>query len=684
MKISIILPIYNTGKYLREALDSLTNQTYQNLDIVCVNDGSTDDSAEILSEYTKKESRIRVITQENMGTLAARKAGTEIAQGDYVMYLDPDDWFELETCEKVAAFIQNTGADIVQFGFSVECGVQGFEKYLEDISRFFNRRKDKIDGRDALLRAGYVEESISYNQCGKAIKTAIAKKAFGSLPSLRCNYAEDQCTGFFLFYYSNTYRSMSECYYHYRAGVGISTRTSMGIDDYIKTLASFDMLRVIENFVSLHHEKEELYHAITEKIRHSMVSAGTELGSERVQGYQHTDEWLVPLCEKGCATEVASILASKYNERKKENTVLLEKISKMGILEGIISNQEKWLTNGNLRRKRRHIRRTANPLVKDSVIVFGILARDCAKNLQKNIKRLEDLGRAFKDYYVVAYENDSVDGTTELLQEWARKNSHVLSINEITKQVTIPKQSQETPFPGQSYKRIKKMAAFRNRVLQEVRQRYTPDLFCFIDIDAEEFDPQSVVDAIDKAPKGWGGLFANGQVIIDFDQHPRINPIMYDYYAYVEKGVNPLKEKDYAVQIHKNQAVAWIAQRFINRQAYHSCTSAFNGIGIYRWEAVKDLDYVAFQTPELKAVNASLCEHVPFNYCIYCQGYGLYVVRDMKTQMVHINPPKIHHRWSKWKNHVPSYDFLKYNKSAKKQLVKYFFRYLWYNIKSVV
>jgi len=316
-----------------------------------------------------------------------------------------------------------------------------------------------------------------------------------------------------------------------------------------------------------------------------------------------------------------------------------------------------------------------NVISKESTIVFGMLARDCAEQLAKNITRLETLGEMFKEYHIVVYENDSKDGTTEMLKEWAQKNPNVVSINETTKQITFPQQSKDIPYPGQSYPRISKMAGFRNRVLKEVRERFTPDLFCFIDIDVENFDPQTVVDAIDNAPEGWGGLFANGLVIIDYEDHQCINPIMYDYFAYTEKGVNPYEEGDYAIRIPDNHAVTWIEQRFINRKRYHQCNSAFNGIGIYRWEAIEGLDYVAYQTPELKEVNASLCEHVPFNYEIACKGYKMFVVRDMKTEMVHIQPPKIHRApLSKWKNYAPSYEFLKYNKGVKKKIWKYLFR----------
>lgn len=305
-------------------------------------------------------------------------------------------------------------------------------------------------------------------------------------------------------------------------------------------------------------------------------------------------------------------------------------------------------------------------------IVFGALARDCAKHLQATIRCLEELGSAFRDYKVVVYENDSTDGTAEMLQKWMRENPRVISINEVTEEPTIPAGSSSVPYPGQSIHRIAKMAAYRNRVLEEVKKRFEPDYFCFIDIDIESFNPQDVMQAIEKAPADWGALFANGQIILDYGSHQCTNPIQYDYYAYVPLGTDPYLSGDYAIRLEENLAVAWVEQQRINRRRYHPCHSAFNGIGIYRWELIKDLEYIAYQTPELKAVNASLCEHVPFNYEVVKQGYRLYVARDMKTIMRH-DKPYIHHGLAKWKNHFPSYDFLKHNKAVIPLIIKFLF-----------
>ena len=94
MRFSIIIPVYNVESYLRQCLDSVLAQTFGDWEAICVNDGSTDGSAAILEEYATKNERFKVITQANGGLSAARNAGIKDAQGEYVLFLDSDDWLE--------------------------------------------------------------------------------------------------------------------------------------------------------------------------------------------------------------------------------------------------------------------------------------------------------------------------------------------------------------------------------------------------------------------------------------------------------------------------------------------------------------------------------------------------------------------------------------------------------------
>ena len=115
--VSIVMPVYNVQDYLREALDSLRNQKYRNLDIICVDDGSTDQSLDILKEYAKKDNRIRYIQQTNQYAGVARNNGLKLVTGKYVMFLDSDDVFEKNMVQDLVKKAESNNTDIVFFGF---------------------------------------------------------------------------------------------------------------------------------------------------------------------------------------------------------------------------------------------------------------------------------------------------------------------------------------------------------------------------------------------------------------------------------------------------------------------------------------------------------------------------------------------------------------------------------------
>lgn len=135
-KVSIIVPVYNVKKYLRKCLDSLINQTLKDIEIICINDGSTDKSLEILEEYKNRDSRIILLNQENSGQSVARNRGIEIAKGEYLGFVDPDDWVDLDYYEKLYNAASTNDADIAVGGI---IRVTGIKK-----KKFLNFEKETI------------------------------------------------------------------------------------------------------------------------------------------------------------------------------------------------------------------------------------------------------------------------------------------------------------------------------------------------------------------------------------------------------------------------------------------------------------------------------------------------------------------------------------------------------------
>ncbi len=120
--LSVMIPVYNASSYLKECLDSVINQSYTNLQIICVNDGSTDDSGNILEEYKNKDHRVVVLNKKNSGIVGARKEAIRHAIGQYAVCIDADDWIEKDLLEDLMHLALKNGADVVTSGCIREYG----------------------------------------------------------------------------------------------------------------------------------------------------------------------------------------------------------------------------------------------------------------------------------------------------------------------------------------------------------------------------------------------------------------------------------------------------------------------------------------------------------------------------------------------------------------------------------
>ena len=136
VKISVVSPVYNVENYLEKCLDSLLNQTFDDFEIICVNDGSTDSSLDILESYAKKDSRFKIITQENRGLSGARNTGIKEVTGEYTLFVDSDDWLEVNALEELSKQVDKTSSDITMFKFRF---------YNEDLDNFSQSSFTNLD-----------------------------------------------------------------------------------------------------------------------------------------------------------------------------------------------------------------------------------------------------------------------------------------------------------------------------------------------------------------------------------------------------------------------------------------------------------------------------------------------------------------------------------------------------------
>lgn len=170
--VSIIVPVYNVEKYLPKCLDSLICQTYKNIEIICVNDGSPDNSLAILEAYAKKDERIRIISQENKGASEARNNALNNANGEYIMFVDGDDWVDTDTIEIAFNTLKEHNADVVMWDYVREFENASLPKNIYKENKIFK------DGDIRLLHrkfAGPVGSELKTPENADALAPACVK-----------------------------------------------------------------------------------------------------------------------------------------------------------------------------------------------------------------------------------------------------------------------------------------------------------------------------------------------------------------------------------------------------------------------------------------------------------------------------------------------------------------------------
>lgn len=163
--VSIIIPVYNVEKYLKRCLESVMNQTYKNIEIICINDGSTDRSLKILENYKIQDNRIKVFSQENKGLSETRNRGINLAEGKYIFFIDSDDWIPNSAIENLIKQITNKSIDVVIGGIS-----KIYKKNKEDIVL----KKEKIEYTlDEYMAFALKEKKFLAIVCNKMFKKEI-------------------------------------------------------------------------------------------------------------------------------------------------------------------------------------------------------------------------------------------------------------------------------------------------------------------------------------------------------------------------------------------------------------------------------------------------------------------------------------------------------------------------------
>lgn len=211
--VSVIVPVYNTEKYLTRCLDSLLNQTLQDIEIICVDDGSTDSSPDILQSYAGKEERIRLVQKENGGLVSARKAGVRIARGKYIGYVDSDDWIEPEMYEKLYLHGIQNQADLVSSGYFFE-GNYTTLHYDDVLEGIYDSREMNTIRERAIFNVEKRGVGIRASLCCKLFLANRIKQIQEEIPDNLTISEDKMCVLTYLLNCTRVYIAR-EAYYHY-------------------------------------------------------------------------------------------------------------------------------------------------------------------------------------------------------------------------------------------------------------------------------------------------------------------------------------------------------------------------------------------------------------------------------------------------------------------------------------
>ncbi len=262
VEISVIVPVYNVSKYLEKCLESIRNQTFKDFEVICINDGSTDNSLEILNKYAEDDKRFVVVSQENQGQGAARNNALKMARGKYIVFVDPDDWIELNMLEELIKAFEQTKAEVVEFNRHIYYDSSNTFKAVIAAEIY----KEKFN-YDLNLHKYYSLEDVNVNKScfSPPVPIAVWKRAYSRefLERIQAvcaptKYAEDQLFSYIVLLNAERIYYIDKYLYTYRNREKSASRTIS--DGYF---CIFENIQLFKKYLTEHN----LYNKFEDEFR---------------------------------------------------------------------------------------------------------------------------------------------------------------------------------------------------------------------------------------------------------------------------------------------------------------------------------------------------------------------------------------------------------------------------------
>lgn len=242
-KLSLIIPVYNTENFLRECIESILHQKFQNFEIILIDDGSTDSSGEICEEYVAKDSRLQVYHILNNGQAAARNLGIDKAKGEYIGFVDSDDWIDSHMFEKLIGEANRTKCEIIACNFYIMDKEGKFSPYTKN-------PKNRIFSKDDAMLEIINNSILTFSPCNKIYK----KELFREVRFNEGIIFEDMDISYRLIYKSSSVAYLEDALYYYRYNINSTLRAKFSL----KRLDSLQVMQNMYDFYKVNCPKEAL------------------------------------------------------------------------------------------------------------------------------------------------------------------------------------------------------------------------------------------------------------------------------------------------------------------------------------------------------------------------------------------------------------------------------------------
>lgn len=325
--LTIIVPVYNAGGNLSRCVDSIRNQSYSDIKIILVDDGSTDGSGNICDKYADEDKRVKVIHSENHGPIYACRLGIEITDSPYVTFVDSDDWIEEDTYEHMFPYMKE-GYDLVKFGFFQDY-VDGFGESVESVYRCGKYDRASIENEIFPTLIWDYERSragVSSARWDKIFRTDIIRRSYDMARGLDFHYCEDSAIVFPLFRFVKSLFITDKAYYHH-CNVGA------GVSGYLKEEGFFDNLyewyrHLMEHcsylpeyrrqidyaYIEAMQPRKWFYGNLAEHIEHIFPYSKVKMGSRIViYGFGAVGRFYKEQVEKSGYCRIVAVADKKWN-----------------------------------------------------------------------------------------------------------------------------------------------------------------------------------------------------------------------------------------------------------------------------------------------------------------------------------------------------------------------------------